>query len=130
VTYIPEELDEGVVYVSIQYKVATHLCMCGCGDRVVTPLNPAQWSVTYDGETVSLNHSIAGGNCNSHYFIKRGRVTWAPRLTKRQLALAAQRDLAAAQGHQAPAHDDAPLGGTAGGHFIWWDKVRRRHRKK
>jgi hypothetical protein len=69
VTYIPEELGEGVVYVSIDYRVAVHRCCCGCGERAVTPLNPAQWSVMYDGETVSLDPSIAGGRCNSHYFI-------------------------------------------------------------
>jgi hypothetical protein len=95
VTYVPDELEAGRVYVSIQYRVAVHPCCCGCGERVVTPLSPAQWAVAYDGENVSLNPSIAGGRCNSHYVIARGRVRWLPPLTKRQRRLAAERDQAA-----------------------------------
>ncbi len=95
VEFISDELDEGVVYVSIRYRVATHLCPCGCGERVVTPLHPAQWALSYDGETVSLKPSIGGGGCNSHYFITRGRVRWAVPLTDRQRGRAAQRDQAA-----------------------------------
>jgi uncharacterized protein DUF6527 len=131
VMYIPEELAEGIVYVSIQYKVVAHLCCCGCGEKVVTPLDPAQWSVTYDGETISLDHSIAGGDCNSHYFIKRGTVSWAPTLTERQLALAARRDQAAVHGRPMPAGEDtqadAPIDAA---HISWWTKMRRRGRRK
>ena len=132
VTFIPDELAEGVVYVSVQYNVATHLCCCGCGERVVTPLNPAQWSVTYDGETVSLDHSIAGGSCNSHYFIKRGKVCWAPTLTQRQLSLAAQRDQAAVHGRQVPADASTPPAASEPNdrHISWWTKIRGRLRNK
>lgn len=64
---------------------------------MVTPLNPAQWAVTYDGENVSLNPSIGGGRCNSHYFLTRGRVRWAMPLTEHQRRRAAERDKAALQ---------------------------------
>ena len=37
---IPERLEEGVLYVSILYATAMHLCACGCGREVVTPLTP------------------------------------------------------------------------------------------
>ncbi len=97
VQFIPDELEEGVVYVSIRYRVVTHLCPCGCGERVVTPLHPMQWTLSYDGETVSLNHSIGGGGCNSHYFITRDKVRWALPLTDQQRIRAARRDLTAVQ---------------------------------
>jgi hypothetical protein len=95
VQLIPGELEDGVVYVSIRYRVVTHLCPCGCGERVVTPLHPMQWTLSYDGETVSLNHSIGGGGCNSHYFITRDKVRWALPLTDKQRTRAARRDLTA-----------------------------------
>ncbi|MEZ4292043.1 MAG: DUF6527 family protein [Myxococcota bacterium] len=79
VDQIPKMLDEGVVYVSIEYGTAMHRCCCGCGNEVVTPLTPVDWSVTYDGETISLDPSVGNWslNCRSHYWITRGRVRWA-----------------------------------------------------
>ena len=57
---------------------AAHLCACGCGREVITPLPPAQWVLTFDG-TVSLQPSV--GNwafpCRSHYVIDRGTIRWA-----------------------------------------------------
>ena len=47
VDYIPEQLDEGVLYVSIRFGTVVHRCACGCGDEVVTPLGPAEWRLTY-----------------------------------------------------------------------------------
>jgi hypothetical protein len=130
VAYIPEELAPAVVYVSLQYKVATHLCCCGCGERVVTPLNPAQWSVTYDGQTISLNHSIAGGSCGSHYFIRRGKVCWAAAMSQRQLALAAQRDQDAIHGRPTSVLDDVAADDVDEARPRWWRKLRRRRSGK
>jgi hypothetical protein len=97
VRYIPADLADGVLYVSIEYKVAVHRCCCGCGEKVVTPLSPAGWEVTFDGASVSLWPSIAGGACNSHYIIRRCDVIWAGSLSRRQVAAAAQRDMATAE---------------------------------
>ena len=55
---IPEELEDGVLYVSIRFGTVVHKCACGCGEEVVTPLGPAEWRLTYDGKTVSLAPSI------------------------------------------------------------------------
>lgn len=76
---IPKVLDEGVVYISIQYGTAVHRCCCGCGNEVVTPLTPVDWSVIYNGETISLDPSVGNWSldCRSHYWITRGRVDWA-----------------------------------------------------
>jgi hypothetical protein len=82
VEYIPEHLDSGVLYICMEYTTAAHRCCCGCGEEVVTPFSPTDWSITFDGETVSLSPSIGNWNfaCRSHYFIRRGRVieagTW------------------------------------------------------
>ena len=76
----PDQLDEGVLYVSLEYATALHLCACGCRSEVVTPLRPAQYSMTFDGESVSLRPSIGnwGFPCRSHYWIERGGlVRWA-----------------------------------------------------
>ena len=43
---IPEELEPGFLYVSIRFRTAQHLCACGCGSRIVTPIKPAKYSLT------------------------------------------------------------------------------------
>lgn len=89
VEFIPEHLEDGIVYVSIPYATVVHLCCCGCGNEVVTPLSPAQWSLLYDGRTVSLDWSVGNWTfpCESHYWIDRDRVVWAPRWSKKRIAL-------------------------------------------
>ena len=31
VEYVPDALDDGILYVSIPFATATHKCFCGCG---------------------------------------------------------------------------------------------------
>ena len=40
VEFIPEDLEQGTLYISIRFKTGTHLCCCGCGNIVVTPHQP------------------------------------------------------------------------------------------
>jgi hypothetical protein len=80
VDQVPEDLEDGVVYVSIPFLTVIHKCCCGCGHEVVTPLSPnTGWKLTFDGEYISLSPSI--GNralpCRSHYWIERNQVVWA-----------------------------------------------------
>jgi hypothetical protein len=91
---IPEQLAEGILYVSIEYATGSHLCMCGCGSKIVTPLAPSGWSIVFDGETVSLRPSVGNWSypCQSHYWLRRGRVEWAPTWTADEIS--AGRDLA------------------------------------
>ena len=79
VEFIPEQLAPGVLYVSRRYSTAAHLCCCGCGLEVVTPLNPAKWQLSERGRGVSLSPSIGnwGFPCQSHYWIDGGQVRWA-----------------------------------------------------
>jgi len=79
VEFIPDELKEGTIYVSIRFATATHLCCCGCGNKVVTPLRPTDWKLIFDGKTVSLDPSIGNWSfaCKSHYWIVRNKIKWA-----------------------------------------------------
>ena len=79
VEFMPPKLAAGKLYISMEYATASHLCCCGCGERVVTPFSPTDWSMTFNGRTVSLSPSIGNWSfrCRSHYWIKGGRVEWA-----------------------------------------------------
>ena len=78
VDLIPETISEGVLYVSMTYATAIHKCCCGCGNKVVTPLDPNHWMLTFDGQSISLSPSIGNWNypCRSHYWICRSNVKW------------------------------------------------------
>ena len=93
VNFVPDTLIEGVLYVSLPYTTAIHLCACGCGNQVVSALDPDDYSITFDGETISLWPSIGNWDyhCRSHYVIRRGNVHWAPMLS--ETAIAAGRNL-------------------------------------
>ena len=71
VEFIPEELEENIIYISKEYKTAVHLCLCGCGNKSVTPLNKNGWNLGENGGKVSLAPSILNKNCpnNYHYII-------------------------------------------------------------
>lgn len=92
---IPEKLEAGVLYVSIRYATAVHLCCCGCDREVVTPLQPNRFSLTYDGASVSLWPSIGNWSfpCQSHYWIEEDRVRWARKWSAGQIAAGRDRDL-------------------------------------
>jgi hypothetical protein len=79
VELIPEQIEDGVLFVSLQFATAVHNCCCGCGNRVVTPLKPVSWQLTFDGESVSLYPSIGNWSfpCRSHYWISNDTVEWS-----------------------------------------------------
>ena len=76
---IPDEIEQGILYISLSYCIAIHKCVCGCGNEVSTPISPAGWEMTFDGESVSLSPSIGNWSyaCRSHYFIVKGKVRHA-----------------------------------------------------
>lgn len=94
VTFIPESIEHGKLYVSMEYATATHLCCCGCGNRVVTPLSPNDWKLNFDGRSISLYPSIGNWSfpCQSHYVIEANEVRWAGRMTKSEIALVREKD--------------------------------------
>ena len=87
VEFIPDKLDERIVYVSIPYATVAHKCCCGCGHEVVTPLSLTDWQLTFDGESISLNPSIGNWSfpCRSHYWIRRNRVQWSYQMSRDEI---------------------------------------------
>jgi hypothetical protein len=96
VEFIPPELAEGKLYVSMIYATTVHLCACGCGNKVVLPLSPAEWQMFFDGEAVSLTPSIGNWEfpCRSHYWIKGNAIKWAAPWTAKQIEAGRRRDQA------------------------------------
>jgi len=79
VDYIPDDLEQNVLYISMAFATVVHKCACGCNAEVVTPLAPLGWQLVFDGESVSLTPSIGSWSlpCRSHYFIRKNMVQWA-----------------------------------------------------
>jgi hypothetical protein len=121
VTYLPREFAPDTLYVSEEYAVSGHLCACGCGNKVVTPLGPAEWSFWERDGRPSLHPSIGSWQlpCKSHYYITDGRIQSAP----------AWSDVAIASGRQAEeqrrrAYYDS-LKAPRGFWREFWDSLRR-----
>jgi hypothetical protein len=81
VEFIPDTLEEGILYITLEYATALHKCACGCGNEVVTPLTPKDWKLIFDGKTVSLYPSIGNWRfpCRSHYWIENNQIIDANR---------------------------------------------------
>ena len=96
VDLIPDELEPEVLYVSLDYATVTHLCFCGCGQEVVTPLSPTDWKLTFDGVSISLSPSIGNWSfpCRSHYWIRSGRILWAENRSDEEIAVGRELDKA------------------------------------
>jgi len=88
VRYMPKELEPRVLYVSEEFGAAAHLCPCGCGSKIRTPLGPTEWSLKVTLMGPSLFPSIGNWqlSCKSHYWIKHGKVIWARPWTPEQIA--------------------------------------------
>lgn len=74
VHFIPENelLHEQTLYISDEFNVGVHLCLCGCKNLVVTPFNKSGWNKEFDEENkISITPSIGNFNfpCKSHYII-------------------------------------------------------------
>lgn len=87
VELIPEKVEEGILYISLEYCTAIHKCVCGCGNEVVTPISPKDWQLHFDGKTVSLSPSIGNWNfdCRSHYWIINNKVKFARKWSKEEI---------------------------------------------
>jgi len=81
VEFIPKEMVQGIIYISLEYNTAIHLCLCGCKNQVVTPLNHISiitgsrimsgWDFYNNNGKVSLSPSIGNYSfdCKSHYIL-------------------------------------------------------------
>lgn len=74
--YMPDFYEQGKVYISKQFKISKHLCLCGCGQMTIMPLdNGAKWwqLVEENNGKVSFIGSVGNYNfpCKSHYIITK-----------------------------------------------------------
>lgn len=94
VEVLPDNLNEGVIYVAVNYAIVAHKCCCGCGNEVVTPLSPTDWKLTFDGESITLHPSIGNWNfdCQSHYWIRNNKIKWSGKWTEAEIELGRVRD--------------------------------------
>lgn len=108
---IPDRLEAGILYVSMEYATSAHSCCCGCGEEVVAPFTPTDWKMTFDGETISLRPSIGNWTlkCRSHYVIERGRVIEAAPWSDEQVAAERRRD----RGAKERFYGHSPIGNVA-----------------
>jgi len=87
VHYMPKDLEAGVLYVSEEFGAAAHLCPCGCGSKIRTPLGPTDWSFEETALGPTLYPSVGNWQqaCQSHYWIYQGKVIWADQWTPGQI---------------------------------------------
>jgi hypothetical protein len=85
VQYMPTKLEPGILYVAEEFKAAAHLCACGCGSIVRTPLN--RWTLVETEHGPSLHPSVGNWEeqCQSHYWIDGGKVRWAAKWSRSQI---------------------------------------------
>lgn len=143
VVAIPQALEPGVLYVSMEYGTVVHSCCCGCGLEVITPLTPTDWKVSYDGEGISLWPSVGNWSfpCQSHYVITRNRVIESGRWSTERIEAERNRDQAAKLefyssnyeevselSSNEPAHAASETSAKVSSeqHESWWRRLRRR----
>lgn len=93
---MPKVKEHGILYISRKFKLAIHLCACGCGIQTVMPFYDGElndndgWKMTtkkiegtteadrpYDF-TVTLRPSVGNQKfpCQSHYYITDNKIQW------------------------------------------------------
>src|ERR1039457_7173825 len=108
VEFMPDDLQQGTIYISIRFATASHLFCCGCGNKVVTPLRPTDWKLIFDGKTVSLDPSIGNWSfaCQSHYWIRNNKVRWADQWSKKKIDAGRAHDRLAKKSYFGTSNDD------------------------
>ena len=130
-THIPEALEPGVLYVSMEYATAAHSCCCGCGEEVVTPFTPTDGKMTFDGRAISLWPSVGNWTlpCRSLYVVREGAVLEAEPWSDEEIAAERQRDRAAKVRYYGTAAkielDEETLGDAEDGpvRISWWQRA-------
>jgi hypothetical protein len=85
--HIPEQKDikNDVLYISMEFEVAIHMCPCGCGNQNVMPFHTEAstefrkqhgWGFQNDNGFITLSPSILSRICNAHYFLIRNEIKW------------------------------------------------------
>src|ERR1043165_7364444 len=129
VKFIPDRLEPGILYISLDFATASHKCACGCGNEAVTPLAATGWKLIFDG-TVSLDPSIGMWSfpCRSHYWIEQNTIIWAPSWSKERIKAGRDHD-ALLRAHYMNGHNqNAKVERTnrQQGKRGFWERIRKR----
>jgi len=73
-------MDEGIIYISIEFGVTGHRCLCGCGELTILPINNVidgkdhGWKMTDKDGKLTFTPSVGNFQipCKSHYIITNG----------------------------------------------------------
>lgn len=78
-----DNLEQGVLYISMKYGCTTHLCFCGCGIEAFIPVEgPKSWMLQLSkdekqNEVATLRPSLQHlFTCRSHYILTENKVEW------------------------------------------------------
>ena len=114
VDHVPDQPANGVLYVSMKFATVIHRCACGCGTEVVTPLDPTDFKLTFDGESISLHPSVGNWQfpCRSHYWITNSHVRWAGEMSAEQIQAGRRKSRLAKENRSASVPD--PTVGVGG----------------
>lgn len=84
---MPKQLEPGILYYTEEFRTCAHLCACGCGAKVRTPISPVEWTITESDKGPSLYPSVGNWQlkCQSHYWINAGKVKWASQWTEEEI---------------------------------------------
>lgn len=84
---MPKTLEAGTLYVSEEFGAVAHLCACGCGAKIRTPIGPTDWKFENTSSGPTLYPSIGNWQqtCRSHYWIRRGKIVPAPDWTDEEI---------------------------------------------
>lgn len=76
VYYMPniKDMKENVIYISDEFKVSGHKCMCGCGSLTIMPLGNNEWNYEIKNNKLTMWPSVGNYQmpCKSHYIIQNG----------------------------------------------------------
>lgn len=101
VEFMPKQLEPGILYVSEKYRAVAHLCACGCGAKIRTPLGTTEWAFTDNTAGPSLWPSIGNWQkaCKSHYIIDGGEIIWCGTWTPEQILAGRRAEQAKRKAH-------------------------------
>ena len=113
VKYMPEVIEPGVLYFAEEFGAAAHLCACGCGTKVRTPIAVTEWSIGDEPGGVSLTPSVGNWQhpCRSHYWITDGEVIWCGQWSDDEILMGRQHEADRREQHYLNSPVAAPTAG-------------------
>ena len=101
VEYMPKQLEPGILYVSEKFGAVAHLCACGCGAKIRTPLGATDWSLNVKAGGPCLWPSVGNWQqaCKSHYVIDNGDIIWCGTWTPEQILAGRRLEEARSKAH-------------------------------